>query len=322
MKHRSPAARRAHGGLLASFLLVGVALLSGRALGEARVGEARAVASVAVTVGDVERSLAFFTDVLAFEQVGEVQARGPTYEARWGIAGVRARVARLRLGHEHVELIEFAEPKGRPVPGDSRSHDRWFQHLAIVVSDMTIAHARLLAHGVRAVSETPQVLPPSNVAAAGITAFYFHDPDGHTLELIQYPPGKGDPRWQDAMGRLFLGIDHTAIAVADTDASVAFYRDRFGLAVAGESLNEGVEQERLTAVPGARVRITTLRTPAGPPGIELLEYQAPRTGRRLPSVPAVSDLVHWHVTLAVAGATPSTLIHDPDGHAIEVVRPD
>jgi len=310
--------RRTHAVALA-LLLVSAALPPARGLGEERVGSARAVASVAITVDDVERSVAFFTDVLGFARAGDVTATGPADETRWRLSGVQARIARLRLGTEEIQLVGFTTPKGRPVPADGRSNDLWFQHLAIVVSDMAAAHARLVAHGVRAVSTAPQTLPPSNVAAAGIAAFYFQDPDGHTLELIQYPPGKGDARWQDAAGRLFLGIDHTAIAVSDTDASLAFYRDRLGLAVVAESLNEGVEQERLTGVPGARVRITSLRAPAGPPGVELLEYRAPRTGRRLPAVAAVNDLVHWNTTIDIPGYRGGALVRDPDGHAIEAV---
>ena len=72
------------------------------------------------------------------------------------------------------------------------------------------------------------------------------------------PPGKGDPRWQER-DRLFLGVDHTAIAVSDTGRSLAFYRDRLGLHIAGTSENWGGEQELLSGVPGAHVRITTLR---------------------------------------------------------------
>src|SRR5262249_38002049 len=145
-------------------------------------------------------------------------------------------------------------------------------------SDIDAAYARVRAAGATPTSPEPQTIPVTNAAAAGIRAFYFRDGEGHNLELIWYPPGKGDPRWQDARGRLFLGIDHTAIGVADTDRSVAFYRDLLGMEVKGGSLNEGIEQERLSGVPGARVRITGLRG-AGGPGVQLLEYLAP-AGRR------------------------------------------
>ena len=96
--------------------------------------------------------------------------------------------------------------------------------------------------------------------------------------------------------RLFLGIDHTAIVVADTEASLAFYRDLLGLRVAGESVNYGPEQEHLNNVFGARLRITGLRAPRGP-GIEFLEYLAPRNGRPATGIQA-NDLAHWETTLA------------------------
>ena len=107
---------------------------------------------------------------------------------------------------------------------------------------------------------------------------YWHDPDGHVLEIIHFPPGKGDARWHATSDRLFLGIDHTAIVVDDTERSLLFYRDALGMRIAGESENHGIEQERLNSVFGARLRITTLRARSGP-GVELLEYLAPSDGR-------------------------------------------
>ena len=85
-----------------------------------------------------------------------------------------------------------------------------------------------------------------------------------------------------ATDKLFLGIDHTAIVISDTDASLRFYRDVLGLQVVGESENYGPEQERLNNVFGARLRITSLRAASGP-GVEFLEYLAPA---RWPSVSA------------------------------------
>jgi catechol 2,3-dioxygenase-like lactoylglutathione lyase family enzyme len=162
------------------------------------------------------------------------------------------------------------------------------------------------------------------------------------LELIHFPAGKGDPRWQQHGSDLFLGIDHTAIAVSNTDASLAFYRDKLGMRVAGESENYGEEQERLNNVFGARLRITSLRAPHGP-GIELLEYLAPRNGRTIPADSRANDLAHWetlmdfananaawaelyksHVKLISSGVEstdhhPEFLFADPDGHVIAAV---
>src|SRR4029450_10145539 len=117
----------------------------------------------------------------------------------------RGRV-RLRLADEHVELTECVAPRGRPAPADSRSNDRWFQHVAIIVRDMDSAYARLRTFKVRQASTGPQLLPKTIPNAAGIRAFYFRDPDGHPLEVLQFPPDKGDAKWHQTKGRLVLCI--------------------------------------------------------------------------------------------------------------------
>ena len=86
----------------------------------------------------------------------------------------------------------------------------------------------------------------------------------YPLEILVFPESKGDAKWHRAGGELFLGIDHTAIVINDTETSLRFYRDVLGLSVTGESLNYGIEQERLNLVFGARLRITGLRAAEGP----------------------------------------------------------
>jgi catechol 2,3-dioxygenase-like lactoylglutathione lyase family enzyme len=199
---------------------------------------------------------------------------------------------------------------------------------------MDQAHLWLTRHKVEPVSPEPQQLPDWNPGAAGIRAFYFKDPDGHPLELLQFPPDKGEARWQRPSDRVFLGIDHTAIVVGDTEAGLRFYRDALGLRVAGTGENWGPEQERLNNVDGARLRITMLRAPSGP-GIELLEYLSPRNGRKASSEARPSDLTHWRIVLRgdvdrvaarvkdsrplVLGFAKGFTVRDPDGHALEIL---
>ena len=95
-----------------------------------------AVDSVGVTVADMERSLAFYRDVLGFQPVSDLEVSGDEWERFQGVFGLRMRVVRLRLGDEALELTEYLAPAGRPIPADARSNDRWFQHVAIIVSDM------------------------------------------------------------------------------------------------------------------------------------------------------------------------------------------
>ncbi|HEV8615675.1 MAG TPA: VOC family protein [Methylomirabilota bacterium] len=327
-------------------LLLGAAVGLGVAAGDDRV---HAVGPIGMTVSDADRSTRFYTDVLGFETVSAVTVSGEDHERLLAIPGLRMRVVRLRLGAETIELAQYLTPRGRPIPADSRSNDRWFQHIAIVVSDMDRAYATLRGHGVEHVSPAPQRLPDWNPAAAGIRAFYFKDPDGHALEILQFPAGKGDPRWQRGEGRLFLGIDHTAIVVGDTATSLRCYADTLGLRVAGSSENYGPEQERLNDVVGAHLRITTLRARGGP-GIELLEYLAPRDGRPAPTDARANDLAHWQIHLLTAdveavhraarggpcaprspdvagfadgalGFARAAILPDPDGHALVVLQP-
>jgi catechol 2,3-dioxygenase-like lactoylglutathione lyase family enzyme len=299
-----------------------------------------AVDSIGLTVSDLDRSVAFYSKILHFEKVSETEVDGDAYEHLQGVFGLRARIARMKLGEESIELTEYLAPRGRPAPADARSNDRWFQHIAIIVSDMDRAYRWLREHKVEHASSGPQLLPAWNPNAGGIRAFYFRDPDGHPLEVLWFPAGKGKAKWHAATDRIFLGIDHTAIVISDTEASLRFYRDRLGMEVAGESENYGPEQERLNNVFGARLRITALRAASGP-GVEFLEYLAPRDGRPYPPDARANDLIHWQTRFVgnsageaakvlrnpavevdgKAGFRKAVTARDPDGHAIQIVEP-
>jgi len=296
------------------------------------------VDSIGITVSDLDKSVEFYTKVLSFEKISETEVDGPEYEHLEGVFGLRMRTARLRLGDEFIELTEFLAPRGRPVPVDTRANDRWFQHIAIITSDMNRAYKWLRENKVQHASSGPQRLPEWNKNAGGIQAFYFRDPDGHFLEVLVFPPDKGDARWH-ANGKLFLGIDHTAIVISDTDASLKFYRDVLGLHVVGESENYGPEQERLNNVFGARLRITSLRAASGP-GVEFLEYLAPGDGRPYPPEEKANDLVHWQtkflgtsvaraaqdlqkfrsVFISTGVVANSIVVRDPDGHPVQFAQ--
>jgi len=279
-----------------------------------------------------------------------VEVDGPEYDQLYGIFGVRARVVRMQLGKQQIELMQFISPPDvRPIPVPSYSHDLWFQHSAIVVREMETAWAQLRKHHVRQISPRPQTIPMSNQAAAGIKAIKFRDPDGHNLELLWFPEGKGNPIWKEHGSNLFLGIDHTAMTVRSTESSTKFYRDLLGMTVAGGTLNMGATQQYLDSLPGARTRVTGLTPKMGPPGMEFLEYELPTAGRPFPTDSHPTDLWHWQTTLVVPdveaaaaqvhgmGQMISTgvvtlpdkalgfgkgfLVRDSDGHAVQIVSP-
>jgi catechol 2,3-dioxygenase-like lactoylglutathione lyase family enzyme len=306
------------------------------------------VGPIGMTVSDMDRSVEFYAKILSFEKVSDVEVTGEDYERLQGVFGIRMRVVRMRLGDELIELTEYLAPKGRPFPVDSRSNDRWFQHIAIITSDMDRAYAWLRENKIEHASTGPQRLPDWNKNAGGIKAFYFKDPDKHALEILQFPAGKGADKWHSNKG-LFLGIDHTAIVVGNTEASLKFYQETLGLQVAGTSENYGTEQEHLNNVFGARLRITGMRAVGGGPGIEFLEYLAPRDGRAYPTDARANDIFHWQTKLTVGsvdgvaaklllgkytlvsagsvalkdtqlGFYKGLLARDPDGHVMEIVE--
>jgi catechol 2,3-dioxygenase-like lactoylglutathione lyase family enzyme len=305
------------------------------------------VRSIALTVADLSEAERFFTQTLGFVPEGpHAELSGPELSGLIGVPGARALRARLSLGNEHIELVQYPAVAGRAAPPDSRSNDAWFQHLALVTSDIDALEQRVQDGGASAISSGTQTIPQTNPAAGGIRAFYFRGPSAHPLELIWYPSGKGMSRWQQRSAPL-LGIDHTAIAVADSARSQAFYADLLGLTEAGHSLNSGREQSALSGVDGAEVRITGLRGPRGP-GVELLEYAAPRGARPMPADSRATDLWYAEITIAVPnldatvaqlraagapflsdriqnvrelvpGAHRAVLVRDPDGHAVRLV---
>ncbi len=312
-------------------------------LAAAGQAQANGVDAVGITVSDADASIAFYHDVLGFHTVSDREVTGDDYEHLLSVFALRARLVRMQLGDEYIELIDYLAPEGRAIPEDSRSNDGWFQHIAIIVSDMDRAYAHLRLHHVRHASPGPQRLPAWNENAGGIEAFYFRDPDGNFLEVLAFPPDKGAAKWHRPADTLFLGIDHTAIVVRNTTESIEFYRQVLGFDPVGESENYGPEQERLNSVFGARLRITALRGDHGP-GVELLEYLAPTTGRSMPPDTAANDLWHWQVHVSVddpsavstrvgrfggrlvstgitnlpdseTGYSKAIMVRDPDGHA-------
>lgn len=319
------------------------AIIKGLLLSSLALSQVTKVEAIGITVKDMNTSLKFYTGVLGFKKVSDTEYKGTEFEKLQGVFGLNIRVARLQLGDEFIELTDYLTTGGRSIPEDARSNDLFFQHIAIVVSDMEKAYQLVKKFNVEHVSTAPQTLPKSIPAAEGIRAFYFHDPDDHNLELIYFPKGKGQDKWQQSNGRIFLGIDHTAIGISSTENSHKFYQDLLGVERKGDSWNKGSEQEHLNNVEGASLHITGYRAGAGP-GIEFLQYINPGPGKAYPKDSRADDIWHWQTTLVVDNATMlynklmaegynfiskelvyqhinnshsrSFIVRDPDGHAM------
>lgn len=251
------------------------------------------------TVTDLAQATAFYCDALDFHATHQATFSNATWGELMGVASLRVASVRMRLGAQEIELLAF-DPPGMRYPASSSSTDLWFQHIAIVVSDMDAAYQKLRRHSFEPISAGgPQQLPPQS---GSVIAYKFRDPDGHPLELIQFPAGSGAPVWQQQEA-LFLGIDHSAIDVGDLEQSLDFYTNALGFRVVSRSINSGPAQQRLDSAQDDLVDVLALRpVNAGPPHIELLAYRNPK-GRRIPQSARSDDIFADRLVLQVGDLT-------------------
>ena len=303
---------------------------------------------VVMPVSDLAGAVAFYRDALGFAASGTRLRDGEGFARATGMAHARAEVATLRLGGQVVEL-ERHVPPGRPYPAGSRSQDLWFQHVAVVVADMDAAYRRLCIAGCTAISRNgPEQLPQSS---GGVLALKFRDPDGHPLELLQFPAGCEPERWRALAavartgGEPCLGLDHSAIGVADAERSAHFYAVPLGLAKTQAGVNSGPAQSRLDDADGAVVDVVAMTPAAVPtPHVELLGYRTPPGGQPMPADATVADILATRLVLEVAGLDQAAaalgragarlvtagvvegdegrvaMVRDPDGHLLVLTQ--
>jgi catechol 2,3-dioxygenase-like lactoylglutathione lyase family enzyme len=259
------------------------------------VSEVQRVSRVTMICSATAGLADFYEAAFGFVRTGEASITEPAFAKLIGVAGGTAHVVTLRLGQQQIELASV-HPPGRNYPRGVSGWSPLFQHFAIVVSDMATAYARLSAcKGWQPIStDGPQILPASS---GGVTAYKFRDPDGHPLELIAFARDAIPAGWRSSTATGCLGVDHSAISIADTERSIVFY-EQFGFRRLGGSLNSGPEQDKLDDVAMALVEVTALTPPrSSTPHVELLCYR----GRfdRGSALPRANDVAATQLVLAV-----------------------
>lgn len=286
--------------------------------GETRLHVNR-LARFGLTTANADRMAAFYEDAFGCRRLSREERSSISVEEFMHVSG-GALCLTLALGEQIIELLEFERP-GRPYPQDLSPYDVHFQHLAIVVADMSQALMRLsTACGWTAISTAgPQTLPHRS---GGVTAFKFRDPEGHPLELILFPKNHIPGYWRTQAAKgVFLGLDHSAMSIAEVRRSIEFY-ESWGFKALAQTLNEGVEQQRLDGVANPRVDVVALAPAEETPHVELLHYR----GSSRPRSPVLqsNDIAAIRlIFLASSEGYPATpverLIQDPDGHFLQIV---
>jgi catechol 2,3-dioxygenase-like lactoylglutathione lyase family enzyme len=137
-----------------------------------------------ITVSNLERSLAFWRDVLGFEFSHTAHQKGELAREITGVDGAEIKLAVLKTpGGHKIELLEYLAPADRK-RANLRPCDIGFVHVALLVDNLDLVLERIAASGWEAAGKTQTLKTGPN---AGKCVIYVRDPDGTTIELMQPP---------------------------------------------------------------------------------------------------------------------------------------
>ena len=147
-----------------------------------------AVRSVTLSVRDIVRSEEFFSEGLGLRR-SEAPLRVPEHEGLWGLPGAQSRSRAFTAGSVLVELVQYADPVGRPRPADYRISDQGILNIAFGARSRR-GHAELYRRA-RAAGAQPNCRP---VHLPGAGVVYVNDPQRFSVELL-WMSARFDSRW-------------------------------------------------------------------------------------------------------------------------------
>src|SRR3981081_3650152 len=110
-----------------------------------------------ITVSNLERSLAFWRDVLGFELSHQAHQTGELASKITGVAGAEISLAVLKAPGHKIELLEYLAPPDRKQHVDLRPCDVGATHVALTVDDLDAVLSTIAASGWSAAGK-PQIL--------------------------------------------------------------------------------------------------------------------------------------------------------------------
>lgn len=138
---------------------------------------------VGISVTDIERSVAFYRDMLGMEQLCDIfPFGGEQFSEIMDIPNVQGRMCMIGKGTLQLELFEFANPSPRAKDPEYPVSDRGYSHFGVEVDDIDATYEKLLAANVRIHS------PVMTFMGGTMRAAYCRDPDGNVFEIME--PGK------------------------------------------------------------------------------------------------------------------------------------
>jgi catechol 2,3-dioxygenase-like lactoylglutathione lyase family enzyme len=221
-------------------------------------------------VADLERSLAFYNDLLGATPPASTPAWGadPALLNFLGVPGSQVRVGNVRIPGStlRVEIVDFKDIARKPV--QPRLQDPGAVRLILIVRNVDTLLSQLKSKGVSIV--TAGGAPVNLTAPSKGRAVVVKDPDGFFVEILQ-----PDPLPESTAPAASNVIDaHFGLTVEDTENTTRFYRDVLGFQPrVGPSFVADRGLTDLMATPGAQVRISSATIPGSRVEIEFAEFK-------------------------------------------------
>ena len=219
-------------------------------------------------VANLDRSMRFYREGLGLEPAAPARPfeANVAIQRAANVMGAETRYVALKVPGSTlgVELIEYRGIDRQPV--SPRFQDPGAGNLMVSVRDLDAALAQLKKAGARVIT-----VGGAPAAIGGrMRVIFLQDPDGFVIELNQPSPLPAPSA--EAPGNVFGAAFEAAIA--DTDKTVAFYRDLLGFqATVGASFNGDKLMADTAGTPGAQFRQSRLQVPGTPASVSLIEFK-------------------------------------------------
>lgn len=264
------------------------------------------VAHLAIYVSDMQKARAFYKDVLGYDEVYSIQRNDGT-----------DRIAFIKINEDQYLELFAEEPK----------NDGQLNHVSFFTDSAENTRLYLASKGVT----VPDKVGTGEVGNAN---FNIIDPDGHTVEIVEYKPEsltRQNTGKHLSEARISTHMTHFGVTVRDLEASLKFYRDILGF----------IENWRGSAS-GNLLSWVNMRVPDGTDYIELMLYSRKMDMEQLGAknhvclvVPDVEEAVAAikarparksytraiEIRIGVNGKR-QTNLYDPDGTRIEIMEPN
>jgi len=235
------------------------------------------VAHIALRVSDVDRARAFYKDFLGFAEPFKLN----NADRSLALTFIKINDA------QYIELF----------PGLKSDEDR-LHHIAIQTDNAERMRVYLASRGIK----VPERVPKGRI---GNMNFNVQDPDGHTLEIVEYAPEGWSVRENGNYApatRVSRHMLHVGIIVGNLEAAMRFYRDILGFTEIWRGSSDG---KTLSWV--------NMKVPDGGDYIEFMLY------RDLPAADK-RGVVH-HIALEVPDMTEAQAVLEARPYRTTYTRP-